>query len=111
MFLVLAQPHLGFRRELRLGWERAAQFTIVAIKIEARPERGDHELRELSNPVGESTFVAGLRRIATSDCLEVLWGAPRVSPIFGRSQVWKSLRGRQYCDVSAAGSRSRIALF
>ena len=76
---MLALPDLGLGRELRLEWERTAQFTVVPIEIEARGERGQQELRELAKPVNKSVLVAGLCSIKASDCLEILWGAPVTS--------------------------------
>jgi len=72
---VLTPPDFGLGRGLRLEWEWAAQLTVVTIEIEARADRGDHELCELANPVASRALVAGLRSITPSDCLEVLWGA------------------------------------
>src|SRR6516164_8999474 len=74
---VFAPPNLRIRRELRLRWEGTAEFAVVAIEIETRAERGDHELHELAKPVAKSPLVAGQRRIPTSDRLEVLWGLAR----------------------------------
>src|SRR5215472_17330759 len=72
---VLAPPHLGVGRELRLLWERTAQFAVVSVQIEARAERGQNELRERAKPVAEGPLVAERRRISTSDRLEVFGGA------------------------------------
>src|SRR5215469_5105554 len=72
---VLAPPHLGVGRELRLLWERTAQFAVVSVQIEARAERCQNELRERAKPVAEGPLVAERRRISTSDRLEVFGGA------------------------------------
>src|SRR5215468_8890797 len=72
---VFASPYLGVSGELRLRRERPAEFAVVAVQIEARAERGQHELRELAKPVAEGPLVAGQRRITTSDRLEVFGGA------------------------------------
>src|ERR1700757_216652 len=64
---VRAPPHLGVGRELRLLWERTAQFAVVSVQIEARAERGQNELRELPKPVAEGPLVAERRRITTSE--------------------------------------------
>src|SRR5215467_8269212 len=74
---VLAPPHYGVGREMRLRREGTAQFAVVAIEIETRTERGDHELRELAKPVAKSPLVAGQRCVTTSDRLEVLGGLAR----------------------------------
>src|SRR5579862_5466452 len=66
---VLTLPGNGVGRELRLRWKRTAELAVVPVQIEARAERGDHELRELAKPVSEAPPVTGLRRIATSDRL------------------------------------------
>jgi hypothetical protein len=63
---------------MRLRREGTAQFAVVAVEIETRAERGDHELRELAKPVAKSPLVAGQRCITTSDRLEVLWGLSAV---------------------------------
>src|SRR5215471_8933015 len=55
--------------------ERTVQFTVVPIQIEARAERGQHELHKLAKPVAESPLVAKRRRISTSDRFEVFGGA------------------------------------
>src|SRR5499427_9863578 len=62
---------------MRLRREGTAQFAVVAIEMETRAERGDHELRELAKPVAKSPLVAEQRCITTSDRLEVLWGLAR----------------------------------
>src|SRR5215813_12763963 len=74
---MLAPPHHGVGRELRLRREGTAQFAVVAIEIETPAERGDHELRELAKPVAKSPLVAGQRCITASDRLEVLWALAR----------------------------------
>ena len=71
---VLAPPHLGVGRELRLLWERMAQFAVVSVQIEARAERRQNELRERAKPVAEGPLVEEWRRISTSDRLEVFGG-------------------------------------
>src|SRR5215467_14991106 len=71
---VLTLPDFGVRRELRRGREGTTQFAIVSVEVKARFERGDHELRELANPVAKGPLLAGQRRITTSNRLEVLWG-------------------------------------
>jgi hypothetical protein len=38
---VLTPPDIGLGRELRLRWERTAQFAVVPIQIEARTECGN----------------------------------------------------------------------
>ena len=72
---MLAPPGAGFGRELWLQRERPTEFAVVAIQIEARAQRGQHEVRELAKPVAEAPLVAGQRRITTSDRLEVFGGA------------------------------------
>src|SRR5215471_14732274 len=81
---VLAPPHLGVGRELRLPRERTAQFAVISVQIEARAERGQHELRELAKPVAEGPLVAEGRRITTSNRLEVFGGAAGYIEHIGR---------------------------
>src|ERR1700722_16476388 len=68
-------PHLRVSRELGPRRERTPQFAVVAVQIESRTERGEHELPELAKPIGEGPLVARERRVATSDRLEVLGAA------------------------------------
>ena len=70
---MLAPPDRGFRRQPRLRGQWPSQFTVVPVEIEARAERGQHEL---ADPIAKGALVGRLRRTAASDRLEVLGRTP-----------------------------------
>src|SRR5215471_21680481 len=70
--VVPALPHLRFGCELRLRRHRDAQLARVTVEIKAGTERGDQELRELTQGVAQRPLVARQGRVTSRNRLEVL---------------------------------------